>query len=161
MSGYGSVADRNAGTFEGSEHSITAGSGMLGVYPSFFSGRLYELMVFVEQVYSEQEQRSRRLAMHLEADDYSDDDEPITQVQSTEQPITLNEDVQFERQVLLAVLAPIGHTYLTVAETLTTLLGNVVPENDFIKECVTSIKVKVDSNRCQFGKCVRLNNIII
>lgn len=91
--------------------------------------------------------------MHLEADDYSDEDEQqITQVQSTEQPITLNAGAQFERGVLLAVLAPIGHTYLTVAETLVSLLGNVVPENEFIKECVTSIKEKVDSNRCQFGK---------
>lgn len=91
--------------------------------------------------------------MHLEADDYSDEDEPITQVQSTEQPITFSSsDVQFERQVLLAVLAPIGHTYLTVAEQLVLLLGNVVPEAEFIKECVTSIKDKVDSDRCQFGK---------
>lgn len=90
--------------------------------------------------------------MHLEEDDYSDDDEPITQVQSTEQPITLNTDNQFERNVLLSVLAPIGHTYLTVAETLVSLLGTVVPENEFIKECVTRIKDKVDSNRCEYGK---------
>lgn len=90
--------------------------------------------------------------MHLEADDYSDEEETITQTQTTEQPITLNADVQIERQVLLAVLAPIGHTYLTVAENLFSLLGNVVPEADFIKECVTYIKDKVDSNRCQYGK---------
>lgn len=90
--------------------------------------------------------------MQLEADDYSDEDEAYAQGQSTEQPITLTADVQFEQQVLLAVLAPIGHTYLTVAETLVSLLGNVVPENEFIKECVTNIKDKVDSKRCPYGK---------
>lgn len=103
---------------------------------------------------SEHEQRSRRLAMHLEEDDYSDEDEisrfPIHVV--PEQPITLKSDGHCDRLVLMSVLAPIAHTYVTVAETLVSLVNNVVPESDFIKECVASMKAKVESNQCRYGE---------
>lgn len=102
---------------------------------------------------SEQEQRSRRLAMHLEEDEYSDDEGSVRYpLATTEQPIFLNTDGHCERLVLMSVLAPIGHTYLTVAETLLSLLGNVMPESEFIRNCVSCIQNKFDSNHCRYGK---------
>lgn len=67
-------------------------------------------------------------------------------------PIQLTTDGHCDRLVLMSVLAPIGHTYVTVAETLETLVGTAVAESEFVRDCVQRQRAKVDSHRCRYGE---------
>lgn len=107
------------------------------------------------QIYSEREQRSRRLAMayeenELDADDYEDARRSSAVFDGP--PITLTTDGHCDRLVLMATLAPIGHTYVTVAEALETLVGTAIAETDFVRDCVQRLHEKVDSARCRYGE---------
>lgn len=98
------------------------------------------------------EMRSRRLAMHFEELD-DDDDNDYEALRNDGPPVTLTTEGHCDRLVLMSVLAPIGHTYVTVAEALETLVGTAVAEAEFVRDCVQRMQTKVESNQCRYGEC--------
>lgn len=94
--------------------------------------------------------------LEIEDDDDSDYDEYSQKrlgTNGTDEPqIHLTSDGHCERLVLMSVLAPIGHTYLAVAESLDRLLDTPLVESSFIKLCVNKISSKVDTSECRYGK---------
>lgn len=104
------------------------------------------------QIYTEQELRSRRLAMHFEDNDNDSDEYEARPSTHNGPPISLTTEGHCDRLVLMSVLAPIGHTYVTVAEALETLVGTAVTESEFVCDCVQRIQAKVDSNLCRYGE---------
>lgn len=120
---------------------------------------------------SEDEQHANRIANFLEIDnqiDFSDgsysDDENANQrkhgAPCVEQQIFLPADKHCDRIVLMTVLAPITHTYLSVAETLRCLVGcNSIIENEFIAKCVDEITSNVERGTCKFGESISTDTI--
>lgn len=83
--------------------------------------------------------------------DFNDSTEDINQ-QSTNELIYFTTSGHCDRLVLMSVLAPIGHTYLTVAMTLVNLLGNTMVEGEFTKLCIKEITERVRNGSCKYGK---------
>lgn len=85
------------------------------------------------------------------ADD--DDDEILYNNYENEKPeIFLSLKHKTDLNSLIAVLAPIGHTYLAVVHSLKYLLNGSLLENDFIKYALEEIKRRVASGECKYGK---------
>lgn len=82
-------------------------------------------------------------------DDYYDENKNST---APENQVYLTAQGHCERLVLMSVLAPIGHTYLSVAFCLNNLLGTSMVESDFVKLCVTEITSRVNAGTCKYGK---------
>lgn len=60
----------------------------------------------------------------------------------------------------MTVIAPITHTYLSVAETLHLLVGcNSIIENEFVAKCVDEITSHVDRGDCKFGESISTDSI--
>lgn len=91
----------------------------------------------------------------LDLDDDDDDDDYYDENKNASAPenqVYLTAQGHCERLVLMSVLAPIGHTYSSVAFCLNSLLGTSMVENDFIKLCVIEITSRVNAGSCKFGK---------
>lgn len=114
-------------------------------------------------MYSEQEKRAQRIAARYDDDDDSDEEYSHFNRRAVveENPITLPSDGHCKRLVLMSVLAPIGHTYLAVAQSLNRLLSTSMVENEFVKLCVAEITAKVEGSECRYGKCAITIAIII
>lgn len=100
------------------------------------------------------------MAAHFEDDDdYSDDEEYRSarhlSAAAMENTISLPSDGHCKRLVLMAVLAPIAHTYLAVAQCLTRLVSTSMVESEFIKLSVEEIKSKFENGECRYGKYYR------
>lgn len=93
------------------------------------------------------------MAMHFdEMDDGDDDNEYEALRNESGPPVTLTTEGHCDRLVLMSVLAPIGHTYVTVAEALESLVGTAVAEAEFVRDCVQRVQTKVESNQCRYGE---------
>lgn len=78
-----------------------------------------------------------------------------------EQPdIFLANDTLTEQKAICEVLAPVSHTYLSVAQSLSILYKNSMLETEFIKFVINNISNKVNSGACPYGKCSKALQII-
>lgn len=100
------------------------------------------------------------MAAHFDNDDdeYSDDDDyqsarHLSAAAALANTISLPSDGHCKRLVLMAVLAPIAHTYLAVAQCLTRLVSTSMVESEFIKLSVEEIKSKFENGECRYGEC--------
>lgn len=103
-------------------------------------------------------------------EDYLDDDEdedengnrttkPDDERMENDELIYLTLEGHCNRLVLMTVLAPIGHTYLAVAASLNSLLGNCVIEKEFVKICLKEITERVNSGYCKYGESISVDSI--
>ncbi|KAJ6637883.1 Glycerol-3-phosphate acyltransferase 1, mitochondrial [Pseudolycoriella hygida] len=115
-----------------------------------------ELIHIPQVILTEEQKWSKRIALDFDDDD-SDDDNHYRA--TPEEMISLTSSGHCERLVLMAVLAPYGHTYLAVANCLKHLLGTSMVESEFIKVCVKEITSKVESAECKFGESVSTDSI--
>lgn len=91
----------------------------------------------------------------LDIDDDDDDYDSYDENKNASAPenqVYLTPQGHCERLVLMAVLAPIGHTYLAVAFCLNSLLGTGMIEADFIKLCVSEVTSRVNESGCKYGE---------
>ncbi|XP_063704039.1 glycerol-3-phosphate acyltransferase 1, mitochondrial isoform X2 [Culicoides brevitarsis] len=119
---------------------------------------------------TEEETRANRIAKFLENDNQidlsdnslSDDENANVWKRSLceKQNIFLPAEKHCDRIVLMTVLAPITHTYLSVAKTLHHLVGcNSIIENEFISKCVQEITYRLKDGNCKFGESISTDSI--
>lgn len=128
-----------------------------GIYHTYLCVIIYIILtegcILCTQTYNDIEMRSRRMAMHFDGMDDDDDDNEYEALRNESgPPVTLTTEGHCDRLVLMSVLAPIGHTYVTVAEALESLVGTAVAEAEFVRDCVQRMQTKVESNQCRYGE---------
>nr|XP_014089802.2 glycerol-3-phosphate acyltransferase 1, mitochondrial isoform X2 [Bactrocera oleae] len=104
---------------------------------------------------------ARSIAAYLED---ADDSEYIGYVPNgdnqDEQPdIFLANDTLTEQKAICEVLAPVSHTYLSVAQSLSILYKNSMLETEFIKFVINNISNKVNSGACPYAESVSTDSV--
>lgn len=112
--------------------------------------------------YTEEQQRARRLATHIEVDDspdhsFSDD---LSDYGADTERVFLPAEKHCDRIVLQSVLAPFTNTYAAVAVTLNALVGgNSMVEGEFIKQCIREITDRVETGDCKYGESISTDTV--
>lgn len=98
---------------------------------------------------------NRRLNIGYDSED-SEYESPISEDEKAN--ITLPSEGHCNRLVLMSVIVPYSHTYLTVVHSLEKLLSNGMLESEFIKSCVQEITNKVEKFECKYGELTTTSN---
>lgn len=77
-------------------------------------------------------------------DNSSDDSDRIT--------VKLPPEGHGKRTVLTSMLAPYSHTYMTVIQSLDSLLNYGLMENEFVRLCIQEVTKQVEDGRCKYGE---------
>lgn len=125
---------------------------------------LSELLSQPEIEYTEDQNRARRLAAHLELeglnDESSEEDYFDDNTQEDEVRVFLPAEKHCDRIVLQSVLAPFTNTYAAVAHSLNHLLGgNSMVEGEFIRQCIKEISGRVDLGECKYGESISTDTV--
>lgn len=124
------------------------------------------LLLKPEVEFTEEQQKARRLAAHLELDElndgsYSEDDYYDNHAeQDDEERVFLPAEKHCDRIVLQSVLAPFTSTYAAVATSLNQLLGgNSMVEGEFIQRCIKEISTRVEQGQCKYGESISTDTV--
>ncbi|XP_011198610.2 glycerol-3-phosphate acyltransferase 1, mitochondrial isoform X1 [Bactrocera dorsalis] len=104
---------------------------------------------------------ARSIAAYLEDEDDSEyvDYVPNGDNQDEQPDIFLANDTLTEQKAICEVLAPVSHTYLSVAQSLSILYKNSMLETEFIKFVINSISNKVNSGACPYAESVSTDSV--
>ncbi|XP_065087386.1 glycerol-3-phosphate acyltransferase 1, mitochondrial isoform X3 [Ochlerotatus camptorhynchus] len=123
-----------------------------------------ELLSQPEVEYTEDQNRARRLAAHLEMNELNDasseDDYFDDNAQEDEVRVFLPAEKHCNRIVLQSVLAPFTNTYAAVAYSLNHLIGgNSMVEGEFIRQCIKEISTRVEMGECKYGESISTDTV--
>ena len=122
-----------------------------------------EILIVKARSYTDDEQRARRYAQHLEDDErFSDgngEEERPAQMDESEL-VEINTDKHEEMSNLIILLSPVLLTYQGVAECLFNLMDALsMSENAFLTLCMKTLSNSVVAGTCEFAESISLESV--
>ncbi|KAL9891613.1 glycerol-3-phosphate acyltransferase mino isoform 1-T3 [Glossina fuscipes fuscipes] len=143
---------------------------LVQVLESVIDELIMQGIIKTEQTENEPESvmESRRIARGLDAylgedneyDDMSDDGHDFLDVEQPQKPdLFLISDTKVQQKALCEVLAPYGHAYLCVAQSLYKLYQNSMLESEFIKLVVKELNTRVKTRQCPYAESISTDSV--
>uniref|UniRef100_A0A1A9WY40 Phospholipid/glycerol acyltransferase domain-containing protein n=1 Tax=Glossina brevipalpis TaxID=37001 RepID=A0A1A9WY40_9MUSC len=103
---------------------------------------------------------SRRIARYFEDDEYDNMSDDYLDIEQPQLPdLFLISDTKVKQKALCEVLAPYGHAYLCVTQSLYILYQNSMLESEFIKLVMKELNVRVEKQQCPYAESISTDSV--